>query len=471
MNPTRIYSLRLLYSLLLLPFAAFAILAILHELMFPGATFSDAPVVFLIWLVLFGVVHLVLTWAGERRFHALDRQGWQLLQIDDQAGVHLIFGQMDKLLRGGLLSTRKRADLERVLLRRYFPFLQQHVNEKRYRQDLLTCLRLGIRERDAFDTLKAYLLEHRQLTVELVDLAERLHEHRPDDGDIVEFMVHRYLEDRQRHYRAEYFYRQALAADQPEHVPAILDLCLPRALQQKRNDSFAGWLYLRSDQRQKGSEDAELAQQLYRCYEHLRRSGHHDALVAALASRVAEFDEAQVAAWQEAEMQRRERQLSARLARGWYAVQQRWLLLWGEIKRHRRPVYASLAIIAFLGLIYLLLPVRRDDADSLAGVIEAAEPEIDARFSLQVAAVKNGASAGAEVERLNKLGLDAYLIRPAGRSTYYRIRVGRFATKDSALSEGERLRREQVIRDFFVVNYTTETGSEAASNRSTNNRP
>ena len=82
MNLTRIYSLRLLLSLLLLPFVATLVLAFLHAAVFPNTYFNDFPAVLLSWLVLLFFAHFMLSRMGENRFQKLDQLGWQFLQTN-----------------------------------------------------------------------------------------------------------------------------------------------------------------------------------------------------------------------------------------------------------------------------------------------------------------------------------------------------------------------------------------------------
>lgn len=456
MNPMRIYFLRLFLSLLLLPLTAVLVLALLHATVFPDTYFNDFPAVILSWIVLLFLVHYLLSKAGENRFQKLDQLGWQFLQTSDTHGLTQIFNNLETLFSGGLLSRKQHDKLEKLLLRRYFAYYQENVAERRCREALLKCLRYGIRANETFSVLKAFLFKQPLLTMELVDLAEVLHEYRPEDQAIPEFMARRYLQEGQKHHRAEYFYGKALE-NESELSADIIALCLPRTLHHGRKNTFAGWLCLRAYQQQPNENESALPRQIYRISRWYETTARDDTLAKELQTVVAGFDESLIAGWEQEEEQHRQRQLSARLARLHYQARQRLLFWWDEVLRYKKYVFPTAGGVAVIALLYLFWPASEPQTESAPEPVNPVISDSDARFSLQVAALKSASRAQREIERLRQAGLDATLVPPSGRSSYYRIRLGKFLTKNDALAEGEALRQQELIRDFFVVNFARQS--------------
>lgn len=450
--PLRAYSLRLLISLLMLPFASAGVIVLVQHTIFPGTYFNDFPILFGTWLVLLLGAHALLSWIGNRRFQALDRLGWTFLQREENERVAQVFVDLERLLASGLPSRRLHARLQGLLLRRYFPFFAANVETRHHRDALRRCLILKIRADEAYHVLKAYVLDQPALTLELVDLAEMLHEFAPQDTDIIRYMTQQYLRDRQKHFRAEYFYQKSLAANDVETTQAIVDLCLRAAIARSRTDAFAGWLFLRAWA--DTATHAQLAKLLYRTKQRLSTVATDPVLLQELEAIVEQFDPQKTASWEAEEAQRRERQWGRKVARAAYWVQQKTLALWGEILRRRRVVYPAFAGLFLFALTYALWPDRGNQEQSESvQMVNPVQDDASARFALQVAAITNARRAQQEVERLQQAGLDAFLLKPTGRSRYYRIRLGKFATKNAALATGDSLRQQQIVRDYFVVNY------------------
>jgi cell division protein FtsN len=89
-----------------------------------------------------------------------------------------------------------------------------------------------------------------------------------------------------------------------------------------------------------------------------------------------------------------------------------------------------------------------------AATVAAPQPKVAAgqgtgkpkRFTLQVGAVRDGKEAVRMVVHLKKKGYAAFSSRAevAGKGTWYRVRVGNFASRDAAERMLARLRRDQV---------------------------
>ncbi|MFQ5627809.1 MAG: SPOR domain-containing protein [bacterium] len=456
MNLLRIYFLRIFTSVVFLPFIAIAVLVILHRAVFPNAYFNDLPVVMGLWGLLFLLSNIALSKIGENRFRTLDKLGWNFLQANDSLRLSQVFASLDKLFMGGLLSQKQQLDLEKLLLRRYFSYYHDNIEDARMRAKLIKCFKLSIRQNEVFNALKEYLLKHNMLTLELVDLAEILHEHNPDDQAIIQFMAGQYLQDSQKHHRAEYFYSKILEAG-GENAGNIIELCLKRTLSQHRKDTFAGWIYCRAYQNNFTKTHPSLPEQLYKTSLWYEKTQRDDKLASNLSEIVADFHEEMISAWDEVERQRQQKQFSAKIARMQYHVHQQLVFLWDEIKHQRKALYYTSAAMTLALAILILWPSSQTETSSLAKAVNPVIDDSAARFALQVGALKSARSAQREVDRLQKAGIEAIMVKPSGRSQYYRIRLGKFLTKNDALAEGESLRQKKIIRDFFVVNYVKQT--------------
>ncbi len=74
-------------------------------------------------------------------------------------------------------------------------------------------------------------------------------------------------------------------------------------------------------------------------------------------------------------------------------------------------------------------------------------------MTIQVASFNDQAQANERVGRLKSSGVDASVVRAEipGKGTWYRVRIGRFGTRDEAMSYGSQLRSKNAIQDFIVT--------------------
>ncbi len=277
-------SLRFFISLIALPFAATAFLVILHNYFMQGVYFQDIPVIVMLWFLLLLAAHHSLIRMGNNRFQLLLDSGWQALKANQNRLINSIFMQIDNLLNGGLLTPKRSRDLRESLLRRYFDFYRENVDKKNFRNGLIDCLKLGIHRDEAFHTLKTYLLQQPALTIPLVDLAETLLELKLHDKNVAEFMVEKYLADKQRHFRAEYFYTSELD-QQGRFCKAIVELCLPGLQKSRRSDDFACFVYLYALAENPGLIN-DFGRRLYKAQHLCQISGRDDLLSRKLAQAV-----------------------------------------------------------------------------------------------------------------------------------------------------------------------------------------
>ncbi|MDQ7051464.1 MAG: hypothetical protein Q9P14_00645 [candidate division KSB1 bacterium] len=348
-------SLRLFFSLLALPFVAMPMLVLLHRYWFSEVYFQDLPVLFLVWLLLFVTAHALLSIVGSRRFHYLDALGWQHLKSSNEYLVTEIFQYLQKVLESGLLPLTRRPRFEELVLKRFFDYYAQHVDEPEYRQKVRLCLRKRIHPAQAYQVLKTYLLQQDELVIERIDLAGELLEYQPDDEALVLYMADRYLADGQSHSHAELFYQKLLEWNRDEYVERIVELSLNRVLKHRRSDDFAAWLFVRA-YALKEEVRQQIGVQLYhihRIYKKIRRS---DALARAVAGIVSELPQEVRDQAQAEEQQRKARTLRYRLERAQYHAQQRLLLGLDYVKLYRHYIFYGLTMLAFGLMVYLFLP-------------------------------------------------------------------------------------------------------------------
>lgn len=84
---------------------------------------------------------------------------------------------------------------------------------------------------------------------------------------------------------------------------------------------------------------------------------------------------------------------------------------------------------------------------------ETGDAWADAGWTVQVTATTDVTEARALVQRLRARGYDAYLVQAPSRegATWYRVRVGRFASREEARQWEARLKREAGLSGAFVT--------------------
>jgi len=85
-------------------------------------------------------------------------------------------------------------------------------------------------------------------------------------------------------------------------------------------------------------------------------------------------------------------------------------------------------------------------------------------YSIHISSHKQQAKAGTEVKKLKNLGLDAFVrhVEVQGKGMWYRIYVGKYATKQEAAGDIDRLRKMK-LSDYFAVRKLSEEKPAAAA--------
>ena len=83
-----------------------------------------------------------------------------------------------------------------------------------------------------------------------------------------------------------------------------------------------------------------------------------------------------------------------------------------------------------------------------------AVPIEPAPYTLQVAAYLKPEHADRFIKILKTRGYEAYRVEAQSQAKiWYQVRIGHFPTKAAARTQGQQLKSEAVIEDFYVANY------------------
>jgi hypothetical protein len=450
----RWFILRLFWSLLLLPLAAYALLWLLHEIISPNTSFNDGLVVLVTEIFLFVVVSYILSSLGAKKFSLLAEAGREAVAKNQNEEAENVLALLQSLFTSGLLSNAFQQKVKRDLLRQYFSLHAAHLEKAPHREKVREAVREGIRAEEGYEILKNYVLQQPALTLPVIDLAEELLEHQPDDGDLLTFLTRQYLQERQTHFRAEPIFSRYLARNGPL-TPEIISLCLDRLLAREsrqvgRLDDFAVWCYVRAFQRG-GENDAALQQSLHEAYQRFQRFGRHDALAKAVAAIAAEFTPEAMARWA---VERREKptlSLRFRLARIIFYLQQRLLEFYSRLREQRHWVYGAAALIV-LGVTYFAFFSKPAKAPKQAASAPAEDSTV-VYFALQVGAMRDAKIAAREAEQLRRRGLEVHVLKPGPSQRLHRIRVGKYRNKQAAQMAADSLKTVGIVRDCFIADY------------------
>jgi hypothetical protein len=451
--------LRIFFTLLSLPFVAFAVLWFIHEVVLPGEFFSDAPAVAFIGAALFAGVDGIVRRYGRTRHHYLQEKMQRALAANDHEALDAVFHLTKDLLAAGLLSPKTTATRQRDARRQFLTLFQRNLDSPEALRQLREAWRDGSpRREEIFASLKNYLLAQSTLTSELIDLAEELLEHHPDDAQLEDHLVRKFVENKASHHRAEYFYGRHLAAG-GQRSREIVGLCLDKLLANQRSDDFALWVYVRAFGAGY-SENRVLRRLLYLANQANQKIDRADPLAQEIHRIAAsffanEFAGAQIApkptrlpfyvVWRQG------------LLRGWSTIRRNahelWLLVWPRlVQTYRRyPRYFLGGLVALVVAASFWLVLSKNQASPPE---TAANEDVAGYFALQVGAWKKSRSADQEKARLQQAGLSVRVLEPRSRTGWYRIHVGKYRTRQAAQVAADSLKRRGVIEDYFVSEYS-----------------
>ncbi len=443
-------TLRLFWSLLLLVPASFLTLGLVHDFVQLGSSRLDPVIVAILFIALLPPVSHVLTREGLRRFNFLHDRGKTLVDAGHEEAVHEVFALILGVMRSGLLSQSRQESLRRHLLRSYFPFYAEHPEWKYFQQQLLAAMREGVRAPEAYHVLKAFVLNQKQLTLDIANLAEELLDHHPEDETLAAFFVQHFLAEKKAHYRAEYFYGRYLAKG-GALSDEILTLCLPKVLMHKRKDDFAGWCCVRAFD-QTRPEQAQVRQALHGLWEEYRKLQRQDELSKQVALCAARLSAKEIARWETPQAEAPRKRAKSFWETWLYNGSQ---ILWEVItlvRSHKKWLLAGSAGLALLLSLLLFWP-RAASTPTTQKSATTAQPDTLHYYSLQVGALKTKRSAEAAVQALQRRKLAAYVLEPQSARGWYRIRVGKYPSAIRARAAADSLKAIGLIEDFFVTNY------------------
>jgi len=442
--------LRLFWSLLLLPFAAYAVLWLLREWVASGAAFNDTLVITLVWVSLFAVVSFILNRLGAQRFSLLEEAGREAVAQNKNEQTAALLARLQTLFASGLLAKNFQEKVKRRLLRQFFSFHAAHLEKPDHREQVVEAMRENVRAEEGYELLKNYVMQQPALTLPILDLAEELLERQPDDADLLTFLTRQYLQEQRTHLRAEHIYGKYLARNGPL-APEIISLYLPRLLDSRRQDEFASWCYIRA--LQNGEENnALLRQLLYEKQQQSQRAGRHDPLARAVATITADFTPAEMASWTVQRQEQQAQSLRFRFARIFFHWQQQLLELYSRLQAQRKIVFAIAGVVVLLGAGYIALSGGHGKTPNAA----MAPPQEDTTrvfYALQVSALRGVQVAQREAEKLRRRGLEVNVLKPEPSQRLYRLRVGKYRSKPAAQTAGDSLKTAGIVRDCFIAEY------------------
>lgn len=446
----RWFILRLFWSLLLLPFAAYAVLWLLHEGIASGATFDDTLVIALVWVSLFTVISFILTRLGAQRFSLLEEAGREAIAQNQNEQTAAVLARLQALFANGLLTKNFQKKVKRRLLRQYFSFHAAHLEKSQHREQVVEAMRDGIRAEESYELLKNYVLQQPALTIAVIDLAEELLERQPDDHDLLTFLTRQYLQEHRTHLRAEHIFGKYLARNGPL-AAEIISLCLPRLLNSRQQDEFATWCYIRAFQH--GEENnAVLRQLLYEKQQKLQSAGRHEALARAVAIIAADFTPTEMANWAIQQQKQQAQSLQFRFERIFFHWQQQLLELYSRLQAQRKIVFAVAGVVVLIGAGYMALSGGHGKTPNAASL----PPQKDTTrvfYALQVSALRGAQVAQREADKLRRRGLEVNILKPEPSQRLYRLRVGKYRSKQAAQTAADSLKTVGVVRDCFIAEY------------------
>lgn len=453
--------LRIFFSLLALPFVAFLLLWLLHEVIFPGGDFQDLPIILITYGLLFAAVSSLLRRNGLARYNYLQEQTQLALSANDDDDLEAIFFLTRKLFASGLLSQKLTAQLQREMRRQFLSIYGRNLDTPEAVEELRLALHEGYRRGEIYALLKNHLLSQPILTIGLIDLAEELLEQHPEDEQLLEFLVRKLVNGKARHYRAEYFYGRYLTHS-GEHTPAIISLCLENLLAKQRRDDFALWVYVRAVEAGH-SENVNVRRLLFVAHQRNQEIERQDRLAMTVSKIAGSFSAEEFAATKSVQVERPTPFYviwQRRLADGLFVAKKMFLEYYSSARplikefyaRHRRYVLVgagALALIVGFGIIFANRPTTKAPAQEVVDTDDNAA----GYFALQVGAWKKARSAEQEKERLQHAGLRVRILTPRSSAGWYRIHVGKYPTRRAAQAAADSLKRVGVIEDYFIAGY------------------
>ena len=456
----RWFILRLFFSLLALPLAAFFMLWLLHEIIFPGDVFNDLPVVIVLWLILFWAMNFVLRRLAITRYDYLQKRAQLALDVNHPDDLEEIYNLTGKLFVSGLLPQSLTATLQRNSRRQFLSFYERNLNTPEAFDELRLALREGYRRDEIYTLLKNYLLSQPNLTTRFIDLAEELLDQKPDDAPLLEHLVRKFVDSRARHHRAVYFYRRHIEQE-GKHTPAIVSLCLQNLLSKNRDDDFALWVYACAFEAGQ-SDNSTLRRLLFQAYQQQQAIGRKDRLAEIVAKIAGTFSPSEFAVPPPAFKKHPtlvNPETLKNLAKKFHAVREfiveSYIAVQPLVKefytRHRRYVLISAGAVALVLGLWIIL-ADRPAKQPPPPVFEQAE-DLSGYFALQVGAWKKSRSAAQEQEKLQRAGLRVRILQPRSSAGWYRIHVGKYATRRAAQAAADSLKMRGVIEDYFISEY------------------
>lgn len=118
---------------------------------------------------------------------------------------------------------------------------------------------------------------------------------------------------------------------------------------------------------------------------------------------------------------------------------------WGVI---RWIIAGALVAVVIFGLVKTVSFQRAPSTSSL-------EVVSDKPFTIQIAAFKDRTRAERAIKELNIPGLKAYISATGGETVWYQIRLGHYDSLDQARKAADELKKKRIISNYFIANFTS----------------
>ncbi len=112
-----------------------------------------------------------------------------------------------------------------------------------------------------------------------------------------------------------------------------------------------------------------------------------------------------------------------------------------------------LAIFLMFNTLTTLFKQKAKKLEPKTITFKAPAPVPEMLYTIQIAAFLSQPHAAKYTKKLTKKGLDARFVKVKGKNkTWFLVRISKFPDKASAAAYGQKLKRQGLIKDFFVAN-------------------
>lgn len=478
----------------------------IHEIALPGVTLDDRAVQFGLIAVCMFFGFPVYGMFGEQRFLAAYDS---MKNVDLQASSRLIKSQFEALMRftgSSYFLPHYGRRLKNKVVRQYAHYLLSVGDEEHATLNIyLKAFLLDASETQFRNVLVSVLTRKKKLDrheIDLLLLILRAEDYA--DREILDYLVTIFLDQQMFTLKSEPVFLQALEQNS-KRSDEIVAFMVPRLLTLERKDALSVNFYLKALDRAEAGQKQKIEDRIARCYceerfrvvdpvLHSRCQKLFEGLNEARQTELMRLtgDERIRERWKQVRLLRREDfkafgslKIASGLKRtlmGW--VWERIGMLWGLLGRGlrqlvfklfdalnwtgnlspTRKIYGMLTALVILVVFSLVF----QQPDALNSVQQNSIQESPVRLvppgtqksrnkmhTIQVAAVNNKRNAEEIVDRLKRTKkIEGIYIMKTKRKTkgyWYKIRIGKFGSMESAQKFAQNLVEQNIINNYFLV--------------------